>query len=227
MTQKPSIGIIGGSGLYHMPGFEAHQERKLETPWAAPSDAYIVGKFVEGIIALIHEIVANPEHELRHQFDVAVQDFSSNLQTSAVYRRYGRVVLRDCIRHLEEGGYYGVLLEHVRAHVLADLASGRSVVRDMIAATFVSIGKGIGREPAIQHKLNAWWLDIAGPLVVRHRHQLSTLITDVVKRWNAKEVSQKLEAEIGRDLQFIRINGTFVGGTVGVLIHACVLLVTR
>jgi len=193
----------------------------------AAVDAYIVSKFVEGVIALIHEIVANPEHELRRQFDAAMQDLSSNLQTSAVYRRYGRVLLRDCIRHLEEGGYYGVLLAHVRAHVRADLASGRSVVRDMIAATFVSIGKGIASEPAIQHRLNAWWLEIAGPLVVRHRHQLSALITDVVKGWNAKEVSQKLEAEIGRDLQFIRINGTFVGGTVGVLLHACVLLVAR
>ena len=60
---------------------------------------------------------------------------------------------------------------------------------------------------------------------MRHRHQLSALITDVVKGWDAKEVSGKLEAEIGRDLQYIRINGTFVGGTVGVLIHACVLLV--
>jgi len=48
-----------------------------------------------------------------------------------------------------------------------------------------------------------------------------------VKGWDAKEVSGKLEAEIGRDLQFIRINGTFVGGTVGVLIHACVLLFSR
>jgi len=79
----------------------------------------------------------------------------------------------------------------------------------------------------MQHKLNAWWLDIAGLLVLRHRHQLSGLITDVVKGWDAEEVSGKLEAEIGRDLQYIRINGTFVGGMAGVLIHACVFLVTR
>ncbi|MGF6754034.1 uncharacterized membrane-anchored protein YjiN (DUF445 family) [Paraburkholderia sp. GAS42] len=193
----------------------------------APLDAYIVNKFVEGIIALIHEVVANPEHALRRQFDGAVQDLSSNLRTSAVYRRFGRLLLRDCIRHLEEGGYYRVLLYHVRAHVLADLGSGHSAVRDMIAGTFVSIGKGVASEPSIQHKLNAWWLDIAGLLVLRHRHQLSALITDVVKGWDTKEVSRKLEAEIGRDLQFIRINGTFVGGTVGVLIHACVFLVLR
>jgi uncharacterized membrane-anchored protein YjiN (DUF445 family) len=193
----------------------------------APLDAYIVNKFVEGIIALIHEVVANPEHELRRQFDGAVQELSSNLRTSPVYRRFGRVLLRDCIRHLEEGGYYRVLLDHVRAHVLADLASGRSALREMIAGTFVSIGKGVASEPSIQHRLNAWWLDIAGLLVMRHRHQLSALITDVVKGWDAKEVSGKLEAEIGRDLQYIRINGTFVGGTVGVLIHACVFLVQR
>ncbi|MFM0337301.1 DUF445 domain-containing protein [Paraburkholderia fungorum] len=193
----------------------------------APLDAYIVNKFIEGIIALIHEVDANPEHELRRQFDAAVHDLSSNLRTSAVYRRFGRVMLRDCLRHIKEGDYYRVLLDHVRAHVLADLGSGRSTVREMIAGSFVSIGKGIAREPAIQHKLNAWWLDIAGLLVLRHRHQLSALITDVVKGWDTKEVSHKIEAEIGRDLQYIRINGTFVGGTVGVLIHACVSLVLR
>ncbi|MGF6720995.1 uncharacterized membrane-anchored protein YjiN (DUF445 family) [Paraburkholderia sp. GAS41] len=193
----------------------------------APLDAYIVNKFVEGIVALMHEVVANPEHELRRQFDAAVQDLSGNLRTSAVYRRFGRQVLRDCIRHVEEGGYYRVLLEHIRAHVLADLGSGHSALREMLASTFISIGKGVASEPSIQHRLNAWWLDIAGLLVLRHRHQLSGLITDVVKGWDAEEVSAKLEAEIGRDLQYIRINGTFVGGMAGVLIHACVLLVAR
>ena len=190
-------------------------------------DAYIVNRFVEGIIALMHEVVENPEHELRRRFDVAVQELSGELRSSAVYRRFGRLLLRDCIRHLEEGGYYGVLLDHIRAYVLADLGSKHSVVRDMLSGTFVSMGKGVLNEPAIQQKLNAWWLDMANSLVLRHRHQLSALITDVVKGWDAKEVSRKLEAEIGRDLQFIRINGTFVGGTAGVLIHACVFLVMR
>jgi Predicted membrane protein len=193
----------------------------------APLDAYIVNKFVEGIVALTHEVVADPEHELRRRFDVAVQELSNNLRTSVAYRRFGRLLLRDCIRHLEDGRYYRVLLDRVRAHVLADLGSGRSAVRDMITASFVSVGKGVASEPSIQRKLNAWWLDIAGLLVLRHRHQLSALIADVVKGWDAKEVSRKLEAEIGRDLQYIRINGTFVGGAVGVLIHACVFLVLR
>jgi uncharacterized membrane-anchored protein YjiN (DUF445 family) len=193
----------------------------------ASLDGYIVNKFVDGIIALIHEVAANPEHELRRRFDVAVEELSNNLRTSAVYRRFGRLLLRDCIRHLDDGDYYRVMLDHVRRTVLADLGGKDSVVRDMLTGTLVSIGKGIASEPSIQRKLNAWWLNIAGLLVLRHRRQLSALITDVVKGWDAKEVSHKLEAEIGRDLQYIRINGTFVGGTVGVLIHACVFLVLR
>ncbi|MDE1010535.1 MAG: DUF445 domain-containing protein [Paraburkholderia fungorum] len=190
-------------------------------------DAYIVNKFVEGIAALMREVAANPEHELRRRFDVAVQHLSSELRTSAVYRRFGRLLLRDCIRHLEGSGYSRVVLEHVRAYVLADLGSKNPVVRDLLTGTLVSVGQGVVSEPSIQHKLNAWWLDVAGLLVQRHRHQLSALITDVVKSWDANEVSRKLEAEIGRDLQYIRINGTFVGGAVGVLIHACVLLALR
>lgn len=193
----------------------------------ASLDGYIVNKFVDGIIALIHEVAANPEHELRRRFDVAVEELSSNLRTSAVYRRFGRLLLRDCIRHLEEAGYYRVMLDHVRGTVLADLGGKDSVVRDMLTGTLVSIGKGVASEPSIQRKLNAWWLDVAGLLVLRHRHQLSALITDVVTGWDTKEVSRKVEAEIGRDLQYIRINGTFVGGAVGVLIHACVWLVLR
>jgi uncharacterized membrane-anchored protein YjiN (DUF445 family) len=60
-------------------------------------------------------------------------------------------------------------------------------------------------------------------LVLRFRHEASALIAEVVKSWDADEVSRKLELEIGRDLQFIRINGTVVGGAVGLLLHAATL----
>lgn len=204
---------------------EKFSEASKFTP--APLDAYIVNKFVEGIIALIHEVVASPDHALRHQFDSAIQEFSLDLQTAAGYRRFGRLVLRDCIRHFEEGDYYGVLLDRVRTHVIADLGSEHSVVHDMIAGALVAFGKGIANESSMQKKLNAWWLDFASLLVLRYRHQLSGLITDVVKGWDAREVSEKVETEIGRDLQYIRINGTFVGGIVGVLLHTCVIFVAR
>jgi len=105
----------------------------------------------------------------------------------------------------------------------ADLDAEHSLLREHIASALVFLGKGLLEDPAVQHKLNAWWLNAVHQIVLRYRHQISGLITEVVKSWDAEEVSRKVELEIGKDLQYIRINGTLVGGTVG---HA-VILVTR
>jgi uncharacterized membrane-anchored protein YjiN (DUF445 family) len=193
----------------------------------APLDAYIVRKFIEGIISLLHEVAASPDHELRRQFDESLQALIVRLQTSRVHRRLGKSLMRDCIRYFRHADYYGVLLARLRTHVIADLGHEQSALRDALTNMLATLGKRISREPAIRHKLNAWWLALVRELVVRYGRQFSALITEVVKGWNANEVSQKIEAEIGRDLQFVRINGTFVGGMVGVLLHAATLAVIR
>ncbi|MFL9872125.1 DUF445 domain-containing protein [Paraburkholderia megapolitana] len=188
-------------------------------------DAYIVRKFVEGIIALLHEAAASPDHELRRQFDETVRELIVQLQTSPVHRRFGRSLMRDCIRHFRQADYYRVPLDRLREHVIADLGREPSAMRDAFTRMLVSLGKRIGREPEIQRKLNAWWLTLARELVTRYGRQVSVLITEVVKGWDAEEVSRKIETEIGRDLQYVRINGTFVGGMVGLLLHAATLFV--
>ena len=88
------------------------------------------------------------------------------------------------------------------------------------AATCGSLlGSGLAKDEAMQRKLNEWSLGALQTLMLAHRHQISLLITDVVKSWDAQDVSEKIELEIGKDLQFIRLNGTLVGGCVGVLLH--------
>lgn len=190
----------------------------------APLDAYIVRKFIEGMLALLHEVAASPDHALRRQFDEALQTLIVQLRTSTMHRRLGKSLLRDCVRHFRRAGQHRALLGWLRTRIVDDLGSERSAVRDTLAHALVSLGTRIGREPSIQRKLNAWWLALAHDLVVRYRHLLSALITEVVKSWNAEEVSRKIEVQIGRDLQYVRINGTLVGGAVGVLIHAATLI---
>jgi uncharacterized membrane-anchored protein YjiN (DUF445 family) len=189
----------------------------------APLDAYIVRKFIEGILALLREVAASPEHELRRQFDEALQTLIVQLRTSAMHRRFGKSLLRDCIRHFRHAGGYRALLDWLRTRVAGDLGREPSALRDALSRALSSIGKRVDRDDTIQRKLNAWWLALAHELVVRYRHLLSAFIAEVVKSWNADEVSRKIESEIGRDLQFVRINGTIVGGMVGVLIHAVTL----
>jgi uncharacterized membrane-anchored protein YjiN (DUF445 family) len=72
----------------------------------------------------------------------------------------------------------------------------------------------------ILQRLNDTWLKFARTLTARHGGQIAALISEVVRGWDAQEVSNRIEIEIGRDLQFIRINGALVGGIVGVLLYA-------
>ena len=183
-------------------------------------DRYVVNKFVQGIIALLHEVVENPQHELRGQFDQAVQKLIQDLIGSEEYRRKGQDLLRELVEHLRTEDFYRSLWEDVRGRVTADLQSDSSVIKGYVAAALTALGDRLLDEPGVRHKLNAWWLETVGQMVVRFRHQISALIADVVKSWDADEISRKVELEIGKDLQYIRINGTFVGGAVGLLLHA-------
>jgi uncharacterized membrane-anchored protein YjiN (DUF445 family) len=80
-------------------------------------------------------------------------------------------------------------------------------------------------QPALVERLNVRVAELAEAVLPRFQDQFAVLITDVVHRWDAKEISDKIEAELGPDLQYIRLNGSVVGGAAGVLLHA-VLIVT-
>jgi uncharacterized membrane-anchored protein YjiN (DUF445 family) len=183
-------------------------------------DQYMVSRFVDCLMALLHVVAADPQHVLRARFDAATKQLIDELRTSAAYRLYGRALMRDLVAHVRSEGYYRIVWNEIRARVEADVAAERSLLREHLAAGLQRLGQEILADPAVQQKLNAWWSDIARDLVLRFRHEASALIAEVVKSWDADEISRKLELEIGRDLQFIRINGTVVGGAVGLLLHA-------
>ena len=186
-------------------------------------DAYIVGKFVDGIVALLREVAGNPQHELRARFDVATLELIEDLKTSQEYRERGRALVRELVEHVRNEDFYRILWNDIRDRVEADLRGERSLLREHVGAALGLIGKEVLADPVLQRKLNAWWLEVVRELVLRFRHEASALIAEVVKSWDADEVGRKLELEIGRDLQFIRINGTVVGGIVGLLLHAAML----
>jgi uncharacterized membrane-anchored protein YjiN (DUF445 family) len=183
-------------------------------------DSYVVNRFIQGIIALLHDVVENPSHELRGQFDEAVRSLIHDLLNSEDYRRKGEVLLQELVEHLRGENTYRRVWEALSRRVRDDVESDSSLIRRHLAGALVALGERLLEEPGMQQKLNAWWLTTIRRIAVRYRRQISSMITEVVKSWDAEQVSRKVELEIGRDLQYIRINGTFVGGTVGLFLHA-------
>lgn len=102
--------------------------------------------------------------------------------------------------------------------LLAALADPTSGLRVRGAAALGEIGERLTTDAGLQHRVDTWVTDTAVFLVDRYRHDIASIITDTIERWDAAETTEKIELMVGRDLQYIRLNGTFVGALAGLLI---------
>jgi uncharacterized membrane-anchored protein YjiN (DUF445 family) len=95
----------------------------------------------------------------------------------------------------------------------------RSELRLRVRASLLSLGARMATDPKLQAKVDRWVEGAAVYVVTTYRTEITSLITDTVAGWDAEHTTRKIEAHIGRDLQFIRINGTVVGSLAGLLIY--------
>jgi uncharacterized membrane-anchored protein YjiN (DUF445 family) len=188
-------------------------------------DIFIANRFVDGMLQLSDEVARDPAHELRAEFDQAVREFTDKLKQSPEYQKRGEDIKRDLMQHLRSEPYYRHLWSEFKARIQADLRAEDSLVRNQIENALRRVARAVESAPSLQGKVNRWTVAAFEKAMLRYRHEVSQLISDVVRAWNATEVAERVELEIGKDLQFIRINGTLVGGFVGVLLYGVVQLV--
>ena len=103
--------------------------------------------------------------------------------------------------------------------IVAAAEDERSELRLRVRASLLSLGRGWPPDARLQGKVDGWVEGAAVYVVTTYRDEITSLITDTVAGWDAEHTSRKIEAHIGRDLQFIRINGTVVGSLAGLAIY--------
>ena len=197
-----------------------------EQSWLMPRfvDQFVADKFVNGMLALLDEVAADQNHELRQRLDEGLHKLVHDLRHSEVMRERLAEIKAELIEHVLGEAYYREIWNDARRVIRTDLTQPESVIRSVLMGSILKIAEGLRADPALQARFNHWLAVTMGQLLTAYRHEVSRLITDVVKQWDAREISEKMELEIGKDLQFIRINGTLVGGVAGVLLHAATLL---
>lgn len=105
--------------------------------------------------------------------------------------------------------------------VLTDsLRDGESEIRVRLARAIEDFGRRLLDDPTLQFKLDLWVMGVAQHLVSTYRHDIASVVVETVQRWDAREAAEKIELQVGKDLQFIRINGTVVGSLAGLTIFA-------
>ncbi len=160
-----------------------------------------------------------PAHPARGALDRFLTDFASDLQSDTetrarVERLKGEVLGRGEVQDLIASAWTAV-----RSMIVAAAEDERSELRLRVRSSLLSLGSRMAAERKVQDKVDQWVEDAAVYVVTTYRKEITSLITDTVASWDAEHTTRKIEANIGRDLQFIRINGTVVGSLAGLLIY--------
>jgi uncharacterized membrane-anchored protein YjiN (DUF445 family) len=176
-------------------------------------------KIVAAVARTIGELAAEPGHPMRRRFDHFVDDFVVRLKLDPEFQQRGQQIRAELMAHPALGDYLHGLWGELLAWLQDDLGRGDSTIRRRIASMAGALGVRLQGDEAIRRWINEQ-IEAAAPLAIeRYREDIRRYIVERVGEWNADEMTVELERNIGRDLQFIRINGTLVGGLVGLLIH--------
>ncbi|WP_020096985.1 DUF445 domain-containing protein [Microbacterium sp. 11MF] len=160
----------------------------------------------------------DPEHPARKALDQYLERLADNLQhdPETIGRLEGAksaVFDSPRVRALAADAW-----NTAKAGLLRSLADEESPLRRRVTAALGDLGDRLATDTALQERVDKRIADAAVFLVDRYRHDIASIITDTVERWDADETSQKIELQVGRDLQYIRLNGTIVGALAGLVI---------
>ena len=176
-------------------------------------------KVVVIVARTIIEMAEDPQHSLRLRFDELVGDYVDRLQHDDALRQRGERLRNELLDSPVLGRYVNELWAELLDWLRADLGRADSSIRLRITQAAQTLGERLAGDAEVRAWINGELQRAAPPLIERYREDIRAYIVARVAAWDAREMTDELERHIGRDLQFIRINGTLVGGLVGLLIH--------
>ena len=199
---------------------------KKGSPWWLPGfvDDRILVQMLDRIETLLLQLSLDAEHPLRADFEAWVGRWAHNLQHSPDYRQWGEKLKQDLLANESLQDYLYRLWADLVENLQADLEDENSRLAAEMGRLATSLAEELERDQAMQEWVNRWLVELAVAAVDENRMNIASLISDTVRSWDAGETSRRIEDAIGRDLQFIRVNGTLVGGLVGLAIHAVKIL---
>jgi uncharacterized membrane-anchored protein YjiN (DUF445 family) len=189
-------------------------------------DRRVGDRVYKELLRFVSEMRDMPEHPAREALDGFLRDFAEELQSDRDTRERVERVKRDLLARGEVQDLIQSAWSAVRAMVVAAAEDERSELRLRARTSLMSLGVRMGSEQRLQEKVDAWLEDAATYVVTTYQDEITSLITETVEGWDAEQTSRKIEAHVGRDLQFIRINGTVVGALAGLLIYTVSQLVS-
>ena len=192
-----------------------------ESPWWVPEpiDDRIFRKLFVGVQTFLSDVRANPNHEVRVAIDARIRRFAERLREDPAMLARGEEVKHELLAHRDVQAWLQSLWGELKQGMLDAAGDPDSELRRRLTTGLAQAGERIVIDPELQAKIDGWVERLAGYVIEHYRGEAAALIATTVERWDSADTSRRIELQVGRDLQFIRINGTVVGGLAGLLIH--------
>ena len=168
-------------------------------------------------------MAADPGDQARQQFEEWIAALPDRLETSPELRERGERIKRDILGSAALRDWSSSLWQNIKEGLRAQAADPESELRRRLASALAAAGRRLGSDERLQDSLGRVVESGSRALADQFHDELAGLVTGTIERWDAAETSSQLELLLGRDLQYIRINGTVVGAAVGLALHAIVL----
>jgi len=183
-------------------------------------DSLLGERVYNEILGFAWAMKTDVNHPMRAAVDRFLIDFAGDLRTDPLTMERAEQVKRQVLTHPEVQHVIGTTWANAKRMLLDAAEDPSSELRRRVLDGLISLGVRLETDDATRAKVEGWIEGGAAYVVTHYRDEILTLITDTIERWDAEETSRKIELQVGRDLQFIRINGTVVGALAGLVTYA-------
>ncbi|HEV3226089.1 MAG TPA: DUF445 domain-containing protein [Acidimicrobiales bacterium] len=212
-------------GLFH--ALEEHADdlrRRFEekSPWWLPGavEDRIFDRLLLGAQTVLRDMTDNHEHGLRVELDARIEKLINDLETSPELRARGEQLKHDLLNQQQLREWVAGAWTELKAQLRASAADPQSELRSRLTDAIVAGGTRLRDDPALKSMVDEGAETAVRYVVERFDGEIAALVTSTIARWDGEETARRLELLLGADLQFIRINGTVVGGVAGLVLHS-------
>lgn len=177
-------------------------------------------RLAKALMQELQEVLQQPEHPVRQAYGEKVEAFIAGLRTDPALQQRVQDIKAQLLDHPGVHTYVDGLVGEVKAWLRRDLQSEHSALTAHLRSALDNLGSRLAADPALRDSLNTHIVGAASRLVAELRDGVATHIAQTVKSWDNATLVREMELSVGKDLQYIRLNGTLVGGLMGLLLYA-------
>jgi uncharacterized membrane-anchored protein YjiN (DUF445 family) len=182
-------------------------------------DSRIADSVVDGLRKLTAEMGTDPDHPVRVKVEAALVQLANDLQTNADTRIRVEAMKDELLANRSVGLWIDTMWQKGRSAIISAARNPDAAMAGKMGEVLKAMGQSLESDPRIRGSINQFARRAVAGMAASYGGSIVKLVSETVRGWDARTVTDRLEAAVGRDLQYIRINGTLVGGSVGVLLH--------